>query len=508
MDRFDERLQEEGKTSQPSSRWNKLLSAWRSKAATASAMQWVRESRKQILMSVSGVVIITAAAWGGNAYVHANTIEYLEVYKGDQLVGTVSSQDDLNKLYDARLQAIQTKYPNVHMKIDTSMIRTVGAAKFKKVPETEETLGKLEAMIPAYAEGVELKVNDVPIGIVKDQDTADKLLMQVKNAHNPDLKKTKEVKALSANTRSTNTAKVMSRVESVALRERVAMTEKDTDPNKVLTEEEAMKLLTEGKEKAVEYTVKKGDTVSSIAKEHRVAMETIYKNNPEVEEQYLQIGQKLNLTEMKPLLTVKTVETYSEFIVTEPQKEIRYDDSMRAGEVKVVREGKQGMKRMSYKLTKDNGNLTKEEWIDQEVITPAISKIVIQGTKVVNGEGTGSFAYPVSGATLTSGYGERWGRMHKGIDLVSSDRTIMASDDGVIAFAGVKNGYGNTIIINHRNGYKTLYGHLSSIDVNEGDIVEKGQSIAVMGSTGNSTGTHLHFEIHKDDAVQNPLKYL
>ena len=114
----------------------------------------------------------------------------------------------------------------------------------------------------------------------------------------------------------------------------------------------------------------------------------------------------------------------------------------------------------------------------------------------------------MSGATLTSGYGERWGRMHKGIDLVSSDRTIMASDDGVIAFAGVKNGYGNTIIINHRNGYKTLYGHLSSIDVNEGDIVEKGQSIAVMGSTGNSTGTHLHFEIHKDDAVQNPLKYL
>ncbi|WP_195573999.1 peptidoglycan DD-metalloendopeptidase family protein [Paenibacillus sp. 1001270B_150601_E10] len=508
MERSDEHLQEEGKNSQPSNRWNKLLSAWRSKAATASAMHWVRQSRKQILMSVGGVVIITAAAWGGNAYVHANTVEYLEVYKGDQLIGTVSSQEDLNKLYEVRLQAMNEKYPNVHMKIDTSVIRTVDAAKFKEVPETEETLKKLETMIPAYAEGVELKVNDLVVGVVKDQDTADKLLLQVQELYNPDTKKGKEVKTLSANTRSNNATKVMSRVESVSLRERVAMTEKDTDPNKVLTEEEAMQMLTKGKEKIFEYTVQKGDTVYSIAKEHNVAMETIYKNNPDVQEQYLQIGQKLNLTESKPLLTVKTVETYTEFLVTEPQKEIRYDDSMRSGEVKVVREGKQGMKRMTYKLTKDNGNLTKEEWIDQEVITPAVSKIVIQGTKVVNGEGTGSFAYPVSGATLTSGFGERWGRMHKGIDLVSSDRTIMAADDGVVVFAGVKNGYGNTIIINHRNGYKTLYGHLNSIDVNVGDIVEKGQAIAVMGNTGDSTGTHLHFEIHKDDVIQNPLKYL
>ncbi|MNJ79273.1 Stage II sporulation protein Q [compost metagenome] len=63
-------------------------------------------------------------------------------------------------------------------------------------------------------------------------------------------------------------------------------------------------------------------------------------------------------------------------------------------------------------------------------------------------------------------------------------------------------------MIDHKNGFETVYGHLSSYKVSEGDIVEKGQNIGIMGSTGNSTGVHLHFEVHKDGVMQNPLKYL
>ncbi|WCR25845.1 peptidoglycan DD-metalloendopeptidase family protein [Paenibacillus thiaminolyticus] len=222
----------------------------------------------------------------------------------------------------------------------------------------------------------------------------------------------------------------------------------------------------------------------------------------------LKPGQELDLTDAKPMITVKTVEAYSEYLVTEPQRIIKEDPDMRAGESKVVRKGKQGLKRMSYRLTKDNGKLTHEEWIEQEVIEPSIPEIILRGTKVVRGEGSGTFDWPVNGATLTSGFGSRWGRTHKGIDLVSSDRSIMAADEGVVVFAGQKSGYGNAIIVDHNNGYKTLYGHLNSIGVNVGDIVEKGQDIGVMGNTGNSTGTHLHFEIHVNDEVQNPLKYL
>jgi murein DD-endopeptidase MepM/ murein hydrolase activator NlpD len=131
----------------------------------------------------------------------------------------------------------------------------------------------------------------------------------------------------------------------------------------------------------------------------------------------------------------------------------------------------------------------------------------MKGTKVILGEGTGHFAWPVAGARETSGFGMRWGRMHKGIDIVGN-KNIMAADNGVVTFAGTKNGMGNCIIINHNNGYETVYGHLSRINAKKGQTVEKGDIIGIMGNTGHSFGTHLHFEVHKNGTVQNPNKYL
>ncbi|MNV56480.1 Murein hydrolase activator NlpD precursor [compost metagenome] len=133
--------------------------------------------------------------------------------------------------------------------------------------------------------------------------------------------------------------------------------------------------------------------------------------------------------------------------------------------------------------------------------------MVYRGTKVV-GEGTGMFSWPVSGATLTSSFGERWSRAHKGLDMVSGNRSIKASDAGTVIFAGVKSGYGNVVIVDHRNGYETYYGHLNSISVSTGQRLEQGAKIGVMGNTGRSTGTHLHFEIRKNGTAVNPMKYL
>ena len=75
-------------------------------------------------------------------------------------------------------------------------------------------------------------------------------------------------------------------------------------------------------------------------------------------------------------------------------------------------------------------------------------------------------------------------------------------------FAGTSGTYGNRIVINHNNGFTTLYGHLSSINVEVGQVVEKGSVIGIMGSTGNSTGTHLHFEVEKNGSLENPLSYV
>ena len=105
--------------------------------------------------------------------------------------------------------------------------------------------------------------------------------------------------------------------------------------------------------------------------------------------------------------------------------------------------------------------------------------------------------------------GPRWGRNHDGIDIARpSNRTIKASDNGRVTFTGWDGTYGQKVVINHSNGYETVYAHLASITVSVGDVVEQGQQIGVMGSTGRSTGVHLHFEVRNNGSLVNPMSVL
>lgn len=120
-----------------------------------------------------------------------------------------------------------------------------------------------------------------------------------------------------------------------------------------------------------------------------------------------------------------------------------------------------------------------------------------------------SFRWPVEGR-LSSTFGLRNGRRHEGIDITAPEGTeIRAAADGVVTFSGWGPGeYGKTVIITHRDGYTTLYGHNSFNIVSEGTAVTAGQVIGRVGRTGNATGYHLHFEIRKDGVPVNPLQYL
>ena len=122
--------------------------------------------------------------------------------------------------------------------------------------------------------------------------------------------------------------------------------------------------------------------------------------------------------------------------------------------------------------------------------------------------------WPTKGR-LTSTFGNRKNpfgrgiRFHHGIDVANSTGTdIWAAGSGKVIFSGYKTGLGRAIIIEHNNEYTTIYGHNSKLLVNEGDRVEKGQVISKMGSTGRSTGSHLHFEIHKNGKPIDPLTIL
>ena len=125
---------------------------------------------------------------------------------------------------------------------------------------------------------------------------------------------------------------------------------------------------------------------------------------------------------------------------------------------------------------------------------------------------TGSFTWPCPSCTyITSRVGYRWHpvsgvwKYHSGLDIGAAyGATIVASDGGTVTIAGVNGGYGNCVMIDHGNGYYTLYGHMSSIAVSVGQSVSQGATIGYVGSTGVSTGPHLHFEIRQGSTILDP----
>ncbi len=120
----------------------------------------------------------------------------------------------------------------------------------------------------------------------------------------------------------------------------------------------------------------------------------------------------------------------------------------------------------------------------------------------------GQLGWPVAGP-VTSGFGSRWGRMHEGIDIgVGSGTPVHAAAAGTVIYAGWMSGYGNIVVIDHGNGLSTAYGHNSALVVAQGASVGMGVVIALSGSTGHSTGPHVHFEVRVNGAPVDPLGYL
>lgn len=116
---------------------------------------------------------------------------------------------------------------------------------------------------------------------------------------------------------------------------------------------------------------------------------------------------------------------------------------------------------------------------------------------------------PVANYSFTSGFGWRWGAMHNGVDLAAPTGTPVRSvSSGTVELATWYGGYGSTVIVNHGGGVKTLYAHNSALKVRPGQQVSPGQTIALMGSTGNSTGSHCHFEVRVNGSPINPIPFM
>lgn len=474
--------------------------------------------RRWIWISAGALLIAGSIYTGGKAYVNANTVPFYHVYVDGKAIGTIQDDAQLDQLLKEKQKEYQQEHPDVLMVLHTDGITTKADRSFKPEVNSEETLQRLDNMLKAYARGVELKVNGKTVAIVKNQQAAKAAVEAAKLKFAPAAlqeEKTQRV-AFTKTSASSKKSDDGSGLQSVDIKEKISLANTKADPNKVLDVEEAVKVLTGTKDKPVVYTVKEGDTISSIAQHFGMKSADVMALNPGLEEKYVQIGAELQVTKPEAPLTVRTVETVSEKQPSKPETIVRKSSELPLGKRKVVRPGRDGVKTVDYIVTKENGKVISKQWTGQQVVQESLPEVVYKGTKVapkkkaatVTQKSSGSmFAWPVSGARITSSYGHRWGRSHEGVDMVGGS-TIMAAASGRVVFAGQQSGYGNVVIVDHGNGYRTLYGHMSRISVSNGQSVGQGSKLGVMGNTGRSTGTHLHFEVQKNGVAQNPMNYL
>ena len=265
----------------------------------------------------------------------------------------------------------------------------------------------------------------------------------------------------------------------------------------------------------VTYEVKAGDTWSEIANSHDLTSAELLELNPGYNIDKLQIGEVLTLSASVPYLTLTVVQ--QERYVDEVNYDIEYTDSanMYKGDYKVVSAGEYGAADVVANVTYVNGVETERTILSSVTLKEPVTEQRLQGTKDrPTWLPTGTFRWPTSGR-ITSYFGGRrspggiGSTNHKGIDIANSyGAPVYAADGGTVTYAGWMGGYGYLVQISHGNGYVTYYGHNSSLLVSVGDHVYKGQQIARVGSTGNSTGNHCHFEVRYNGVAKNPLNYL
>lgn len=286
--------------------------------------------------------------------------------------------------------------------------------------------------------------------------------------------------------------------------------------NEVKSTEEALKYIIKGTDEEKKHKIQKGENFWVLAEKYKISVSNLTKANPDVVPERLQIGQEISLIVPEPLINVCTVENvvYDEKI----QYEVEYEEtgSLYKDEFSVKSRGVYGKKQVNAELVKRDGKELGKVILNEKIVSNPVTKVVYKGTKPLPPKkGTGYFSKPLNRGTITSGYGQRYHpvyriyRKHTGVDIGANyGSKVLASDGGRVIYAGWKTGYGKCVIIDHGANLTSLYAHMSSINVSKGEDVYKGKTVGKVGSTGTSTGNHLHFEIRKNGNDVNPNNYI
>ncbi len=294
----------------------------------------------------------------------------------------------------------------------------------------------------------------------------------------------------------------------------------------VVNEDAIIRQITSKKKVASYYTVKEGDSPSLICEELDMTYDEIAALNPGFsDETEVFIGDKLLIDEEEPFLAVTVTRKEVYDVSTEFETEY-YDDSTRyTGAAVVTQPGVEGIDRVTADVSYINGVEVRRKVLSRKTIEEPVTEYVALGIKPrptdkdisIQDVPPNLMYWPVGGSLqgvaggliseMPYGYGGYYN--HSGVDIAAPYGTpIYAADSGTVVLSQWYYDYGYCVMIQHPNGLKTLYGHASFLHVNVGDEVTQGEQIADVGSTGRSSGNHLHFEVRVNDQRVYPLDYL
>ncbi|OEH93105.1 peptidase M23 [Bacillus solimangrovi] len=460
--------------------------------------------RRATMIACCSLAITIGSVYADNKMSDFETVYH--IYIDGEMIGTVNDKDVVEEIIEQKIAEAKKTYDSYELSADDAL-EFIPEKVFNPQYNNNKAIEQLSSKLSVAADATAIVVDGKAVAYVKTKKDAEKAIESLKLQYVPEdlLAEVDENKEKKDDPLKNGESIIL----DVRLSEKVSFESKKAKPDDILSVKEAVSLLNKGTLTPKKHEIEEGDVLGSIANQYDLKLDQLLSlNNDLAEDTVLQIGDTVNVQAYEPVTDVIMEKKARKEIKVDYEIEVIETDDMYKGDTKVKQEGQKGKKSIEYLLVKENGQVIDKEILEEDVTQEPVAKVVYKGTKVIPSRGTGSFIWPTYGGSITSVMGYRWGRIHKGLDIAGvSNRGIKAADNGTVEFAAYDGTYGNKVIINHNNGTKTLYAHMSEIKVSVGQTVPKGTVIGIMGSTGNSTGVHLHFEVIKNGKNIDPQTY-
>lgn len=429
----------------------------------------------------------------------------LVISVGDNTIGIVESKKSLNEYTTDLRKEISNEIDVLDVEFKEEIV--IEKTKFDKtkISNYDKIHDGLKANLTYRIKAYTLKVNDKEVCTFENSKQLNRVLNKVRNnVYNDD----KEFDFL-------NDKKAVSEYFYGA----IAFGNKFVEKAELTGDDVLVKNLEEKQEQKT-YKVKSGDSLTTIADKEGMTLEELLIANPGfIDTQVLRKGEAINLVLPMAKLPVISYQDVTYEAVVEPNIEKVIRDDQYEDYQSVIEPGKEGKKSITVRKKLVGETEISKEIIQEKVLEESEVRVIEVGAKKLpNHAMKGLFRKPTEYVLISEYFGgDRGSYYHKGIDFAGPTGTkIYASYVGTVIFAGYGtegsgyNGYGYCVCIRHSSGYETLYGHLDSIadDIEVGTKVDSNTLIGYMGSTGDSSGSHLHFEIRKDGEKVNPAKYI